>query len=250
VVSPKGGPGKSTITAILGDALARNLPNHRVLAVDCNPGGGTRGVMAPEARAARFSLLDLYEHRETVQTRAHLQPYVAALPSGLDVLAVPPDPHLALKIKPEHYSTLLEECLLPNYELVLLDTSPDITSPVTQLALREADQLVLVAEQGYLTAEVIWHALDFLLASPAAGPDGSCATIAINKVVAEPKAGRVDELQRQLRKVHEGPQVQIPFDLDLHAAIAAGHYSLPEVKRRTTRLPLKQLPLDVTERFP
>ena len=63
VVSPKGGPGKSTLTAILGDALSRSLPNSRVLAVDCNPGGGTLGLMAPEQRAARFTLLDLYEHR-------------------------------------------------------------------------------------------------------------------------------------------------------------------------------------------
>ena len=249
VVSPKGGPGKSTLTAILGDALSRSLPNSRVLAVDCNPGGGTLGLMAPDQRAARFTLLDLYEHRQTVETRAHLQPYVAALSSGLDVLAVPPDPGLALRIKPEHYTTLLHECLLPNYELILLDTSPDITSPVTQLALQKADQLVLVAEQGYLTAEVVWHSLTYMLGSPAAGPDGSRATIAINKVVDNPKAGRVDELQRQLRKVHEGPQVLIPFDLDLHAAIAAGSYSLPEVRRRATRLPLKQLTLNVTERF-
>ena len=249
VVSPKGGPGKSTLTAILGDALSRSLPNSRVLAVDCNPGGGTLGLMAPEQRAARFTLLDLYDHRETVETRAHLQPYVAALASGLDVLAVPPDPGLALRIKPEHYTTLLHECLLPNYELILLDTSPDITSPVTQLALQKADQLVLVAEQGYLTAEVVWHSLTYMLASPAAGPDGSRATIAINKVVDNPKAGRVDELQRQLRKVHEGPQVLIPFDLDLHAAIAEGSYSLPGVRRRATRLPLKQLTLNVTERF-
>ena len=120
---------------------------------------------------------------------------------------------------------------------------------MTQLALQKADQLVLVAEQGYLTAEVVWHSLTYMLASPAAGPDGSRATIAINKVVDNPKAGRVDELQRQLRKVHEGPQVLIPFDLDLHAAIAAGSYSLPDVRRRATRLPLKQLTLNVTERF-
>ena len=71
--------------------------------------------------------------------------------------------------------------------------------------MQKADQLVLVAEQGYLTAEVVWHSLTYMLAQAAAGPDGSRATIAINKVVDNPKAGRVEELQRQLRKVHEGP---------------------------------------------
>ena len=249
VVSPKGGPGKSTLTAILGDALSRSLPNSRVLAVDCNPGGGTLGLMAPEQRAARFTLLDLYEHRATVETRAHLQPYVAALASGLDVLAVPPDPGLALRIKPEHYTTLLNECLLPNYELILLDTSPDITSPVTQLALQKADQLVLVAEQGYLTAEVVWHSLTYMLCAGSRGPGRQPGDDRDQQGRRQPKAGRVEELQRQLRKVHEGPQVLIPFDLDLHAAIAAGSYSLPEVRRRATRLPLKQLTLNVTERF-
>ncbi len=249
VVSPKGGPGKSTLTAVLGDALARCLPNHRVLAVDCNPGGGTLGVMAPDARAARYTLLDLHEHRREVRTRAELQPYVASLPSGLDVLAVPPDPHLALTIKPEHYTALLDECLLSSYEIVILDTSPDITSPVTQLALREADQLVLVAEQGYLTAAVVWRALRFLLASKAAGANAGHATVAINKVITDDRAGNVEELQAQLRTEHAGPQVLIPFDLDVHAAIAAGRYALPEVRRRRTRLALKELTLCVTERL-
>jgi MinD-like ATPase involved in chromosome partitioning or flagellar assembly len=249
VVSPKGGPGKSTLAAVLGDALARFLPNHRVLAVDCNPGGGTLGVMAPDARAARYTLLDLHENRHEVRTRADLQPYVASLASGLDVLGVPPDPHLALTIKPEHYTALLDDCLLNSYEIVILDTSPDITSPVTQLTLRDADQLVLVTEQGYLTAAVVWRALRFLLASQAAGRAGERATIAINKVIADDRAGKVEVLQEQLRTEHRGPQVRIPFDLDLHAAIAAGQYGLSDVRRRATRLALKELTLCVTERF-
>ncbi|MGO9959181.1 MAG: CpaE family protein [Solirubrobacteraceae bacterium] len=249
VVSPKGGPGKSTLAAVLGDALARCLPNHRVLAVDCNPGGGTLGVMAPDARAARYTLLDLHENRHEVRTRADLQPYVASLQSGLDVLGVPPDPHLALTIKPEHYTALLDDCLLSSYEIVILDTSPDITSPVTQLTLRDADQLVLVTEQGYLTAAVVWRALRFLLASQAAGQAGERATIAINKVIADDRAGKVEVLQEQLRTEHRGPQVRIPFDLDLHAAIAAGQYGLCDVRRRATRLALKELTLCVTERF-
>ena len=111
-----------------------------------------------------------YTSTDTRSGRARIcSPYVASLASGLDVLGVPPDPHLALTIKPEHYTALLDECLLNSYEIVILDTSPDITSPVTQLTLRDADQLVLVTEQGYLTAAVVWRALRFLLASQAAG---------------------------------------------------------------------------------
>ena len=60
VVSPKGGPGKTTVAVIIGDALASRLPNQRVAAVDFNPGGGALEAVATEDRGARFSLLQLH----------------------------------------------------------------------------------------------------------------------------------------------------------------------------------------------
>ena len=247
VVSPKGGPGKTTVAVIIGDALASRLPNQRVAAVDFNPGGGALEAVATEDRGARFSLLQLHSDRDQVRSHAQLQPYVASLASGLDLLAVPPNPDLALSITPEHYAELFDEVLIPNYNVLMLDTSPDITSPVTQLALQRGTQMIIVLEQGYVSSGVVIHSLPYLLEQPAAGGDGSQAIVVINRVMTDPRAGALQPLRDEIRKAHAGPIIEIPWDLDLRADIDSGTYALDHVKQRSTRLPLKQLALAVAQ---
>jgi MinD-like ATPase involved in chromosome partitioning or flagellar assembly len=249
VASNKGGPGKTSISLLLGDALALRLPNQRVLAVDFNPGGGALGAAATEDRQAQFSLLQLHSDRAKIDRHSKLEPYVASLASGLDLLAVPPDPEHALEITPDHYEQLFQELLAPNYNLILLDTSPDITNRVTQWAQQHGTQLVIVTEQGYMSGKVVEHGLRYLLRQPAAGPDAEQATVVINKVIDDVRAGSLEETERALREHHAGPIIRIPWDLDLRAQIDLGDYTLDQVRRRSTRLPIKQLALEVTKRF-
>jgi MinD-like ATPase involved in chromosome partitioning or flagellar assembly len=249
VVSPKGGSGKTTVALILGDALASRMPNQRVAAIDFNPGGGALEAVATEDRSARFSMLQLHRDRKEVRSHAQLQPYVASLHSGLDVLAVEPDMGLALTIKPHHYEELFDEVLVPSYNLLVLDTSPDIASPVTQLALQRGTQMIIVLEQGYVSSGVVTRSLPYLLEQPAAGGDGSRAIVVINRVINDSRAGALDVLREEIRRVHAGPIVEIPWDLDLRADIDSGEYTLDGVKRRATRLPLKRLALHVAENF-
>ena len=141
VVSPKGGPGKTTVAVIIGDALASRLPNQRVAAVDFNPGGGALEAVATEDRGARFSLLQLHRDRDQVRSHAQLQPYVASLASGLDLLAVPPNPDLALSITPEHYAELFDQVLIPNYNVLDPRHQPRHHLPghAARAAARDAD---------------------------------------------------------------------------------------------------------------
>ena len=247
--SNKGGPGKTTVSLMLGDALASRLPNQRVLVVDFNPGGGALGAAASEDRQAQFSLLQLHAERARIDRHSKLEPYVASLASGLDLLAVPPDPAHALQVTPEHSQQLFHELLAPNYNLILLDTSPDIMNPVTQWAQLHGTQIIIVIEQGYLSGKVVEHGLRYLLHQPAAGENGRQATVVINKVLDDPRAGSIEETERALRQHHDGPLIRIPWDLDLRAQIDLGDYTLDQVRRRSTRLPIKQLALQVTERF-
>jgi MinD-like ATPase involved in chromosome partitioning or flagellar assembly len=249
VVSPKGGPGKTTVALAIGDALASRMANQRIAVIDFNPGGGALEAVATEDRAARFSMLQLHRDRAQVRSHAQLQPYVASMHSGLDLLAVPPDPGLALSITTQHYSELFDEVLLPNYNLLVLDTSPDLTSPVTQLALERGSQMIIVLEQGYVSSGVVLRSLPYLLAQPAAGGDGSRAIVVINRVMSDPRAGSLDTLREEIRAAHSGPIVEIPWDLDLRADVDSGSYTLDRVKRRSTRLPLKRLALHVAENF-
>jgi hypothetical protein len=45
------------------------------------------------------------------------------------------------------------------------------------------------------------------------------------------------------------PVIQIPSDLDLRALLDSGQYSLDLVKCRATRLPIKEMALEVCRRL-
>ena len=250
VVSPKGGPGKTTIAVVLGDVLASRLPDHQIAALDFNPGGGALAAVAADDRRAERTMLELHDGRGEITSHAHLQEFVASLPSGLELLAVPPEPGLALKITPQHYAELFSDVLEPNYTGLVLDTSPDITTPVTQFALDRATQMVIVVEQGYVASGVVTNALPYLLERPAAGSDGSLATVVINKVMSDPRAGSVQTLRDEIHNINEHLTIiEVPWDLDLRSQIDAGTYTLDSVRQRSTRVPLKELALAVMERF-
>lgn len=250
VVSVKGGSGKSMLSVVIGDVLASRLPDQRVAAIDFNPGGGVLSAVTEDDRAAERTMLDLHNDRESIRSHAQLQPYVASLPSGLDVLSVPPDVGLALKIKPEHYAEMFSEILDDAYTLMVLDTSPDVTSAVTQLALNSATQIVIVCGQGYMESGVVTNALPYLLGTPAAGGDGSMATVVINGVIRDERAGRVEDVRSEILAINDQlPIVEVPMDLDLRSAMNSGTYTLDHIKRRSTRLPLKDLSLQVMRRF-
>jgi MinD-like ATPase involved in chromosome partitioning or flagellar assembly len=164
----------------------------------------------------------------------------------LELLAVPPEPGLALKITPQHYDELFSDVLEPNYTGLVLDTSPDITTPVTQFALERATQMVIVVEQGYVASGVVTNALPYLLERPAAGSDGSLATVVINKVMSDPRAGSVQTLREEIHNINEHLTIiEVPWDLDLRSQIDAGTYTLDTVRQRSTRVPLKELALAV-----
>ena len=250
VVSPKGGPGKSMVSIVVGDLLASRLNDQRVVAIDFNPGGGVLSAVTGDDRAAERTMLELYKDRDEIHSLAQLQPYVASLASGLDVLSVPPDVGLALAIKPDHYSSIFEEILDDAYTLMVLDTSPDVASAVTQLALQTATQMVIVCEQGYMESGVVTNALPYLLSTPAAGRDGSAATVVINNVINDDRAGRVQDVREEILSINDQlPIIEIPMDLDLRSVMNSGSYSLSRVQRRSTRVPVKELVTEVMRRF-
>ena len=250
VVSPKGGPGKSMVSILIGDLLASRLNDQRVAAIDFNPGGGVLSAVTGDDRGAERTMLELYNDREEIHSLAQLQPYVASLSSGLDVLSVPPDVGLALAIKPDHYSSIFEEILDDSYTLMVLDTSPDVASAVTQLALQTATQMVIVCEQGYMESGVVTNALPYLLSTPAAGRDGSAATVVINGVISDDRAGRVQDVRDEILSIDDQlPIIEIPMDLDLRSVMNSGSYTLSRVQRRSTRVPVKELVVEVMRRF-
>jgi len=238
VVSPKGGVGKTTSTFVLGSTLASYL-QLRVVAIDANPDFGTLAALAPDRLRSQRNMADLFADLEQVQTATDVRRYVAAMPSGLHLLAAPRDPFVMAQFGPDSYGQLL--ALLSNfYDLLLLDLGTGLTGPLAQFALERADQVVLVTTPEWVTSSIVVDALEHLRKE-----EYDRFTVAANKFYGR----RPDELRRLeeiLRQRRLPRSVALPFDAQLAFMLDSGSYSLGALER-PTRMAIKRLALLVTE---
>jgi MinD-like ATPase involved in chromosome partitioning or flagellar assembly len=239
VVSPKGGVGKTTCTFLVGDLLATRL-NLRCVAVDANPDFGTLGALAPDSVRTSASLADLVAHLDRVHSAAELHPFVSRLPSGLHLLAAPPQAEVMAQMTPELYGQLTA-FLGRFYEVVLLDLGTGITDPLARFGVERADQAIVVTTPEYVTASSVLGALRHL--DGAGG--GARLTVVLNQAVARRGADTVDEA---FRRQAIGRRVTIPYDRQLRRMLDSGTYSLGALPR-DTRMSIKQLGLAVSEQL-
>jgi MinD-like ATPase involved in chromosome partitioning or flagellar assembly len=230
-LSPKGGCGKTTSTFLTGNVLASHL-RLRALAVDLNPDFGTLADLAPDRTRAPLSLVDLLRDKGDIASPGELRPYVSRLPSGLHLLAAPPDPAVMAQMTPELYGELLE-FLRRFYEVILLDLGTGITAPIATFAVEQADQVVVVTTPEWITNTKVQMALGHLRLDR--------ATLVLNKVdgSAAQKA-----TERQFSRDRIAQRVAVPTDLQLKTMLDSGTFSLAGLGR-ATRVPIKRLGLAV-----
>src|SRR3954469_9041230 len=171
-LSPKGGCGKTASTFLTGSVLAGHL-RLRALAVDVNPDFGTLADLAPDRARAPLSLVELLRDKQNIASPGELRPYVSRLPSGLHLLAAPPDPAVMAQMTPELYGELLA-FLRGFYEVILLDLGTGVTAPIATFAVEHADQVVVVTTPEWITNTKVQMALGHLRLER--------ATLVLNKV--------------------------------------------------------------------
>jgi MinD-like ATPase involved in chromosome partitioning or flagellar assembly len=230
-LSPKGGCGKTTSTFLTGNVLASHL-RLRALAVDLNPDFGTLADLAPDRARAPLSLVDLLRDKDAISSPGELRPYVSRLPSGLHLLAAPPDPAVMAQMTPDLYGELLA-FLRRFYEVILLDLGTGVTAPIATFAVDHADQVVVVTTPEWITNTKVQIALGHLRLD--------CATLVLNKVdgSAEQRA-----TERQFSGDRIAQRVAIPADGQLKTMLDSGTFSLSGLGR-STRVPIKRLGLAV-----
>ncbi len=141
VLSRKGGVGKTTITALLGMALA-DARDDRVIAVDANP---DRGTLADRiVRTHTRSVRDLVRIRDEVKGYHDVSSIVARDSTRLDVLASDADPRIAEAFNDDDYRDVANVAA-HYYSLVLTDTGTGIVHSVMGATLDLADQLIIVS---------------------------------------------------------------------------------------------------------
>jgi len=236
LISPKGGVGKTTTTFVTGNVLASHL-RLRVVAVDANPDFGTLGRLAPEDRRSKWTLADLLDDAERLNTAAELSRYVSRLPSGLHVLAAPRDADLTASLGPRRYGELVA-LLATFYDVVLLDLGTGVAGPLANFAIDRADQVVLVTTPEWVTSSVVLDALAYVRHDH--------TTVAINKAVEGSSVASV--IEDRFRAEHLHRAVTIPYDDQLAAMLDSGTYGL-EALGRSARIAIKRLGLAVADQL-
>jgi MinD-like ATPase involved in chromosome partitioning or flagellar assembly len=144
VVSPKGGVGKTTTSALLGSLLAF-LRRDRVVAVETNPDWGSLGRrLVPEHATFIDDLLDgpLADGRLPI---TELNARLGRGPDGLMVAPAPTDPERAAKLDEAAYRELFDR-LRGLVGTLVLDCGTGLDDPPARAALACADQLVPVCD--------------------------------------------------------------------------------------------------------
>jgi MinD-like ATPase involved in chromosome partitioning or flagellar assembly len=159
VVSPKGGVGKTTITALLGGIFAL-LRRDRIVAVDTNPDFGSLGrSLTPSHGVFVDDLLEVLDSPELTVTE--LDAHLARGPHGLMVVPAPTDPGRMAQLDQAAYVRVIRR-LQEMVGMVMLDCGTGMHDPALRAALETADQLVLVTDADPATASLVAEAGMFL----------------------------------------------------------------------------------------
>ncbi|WRH19053.1 AAA family ATPase [Microbacterium sp. JZ37] len=229
VLSRKGGVGKTTVTALLGMALA-DARDDRVIAVDANP---DRGTLAERiARTTGKTVRDLVRNRDAVHGYADMSSHVVRDETRLDVLASDTDPHVSEAFSDQDYRDVADVAA-HYYSIVLTDTGTGIVHSVMGATLDLADQIVVVAGLSVDEARLASETLTWLESNGFADQVRS-AVVVLNQSTPGAPLVRLDELDAHFRS-RVRAVVRIPYDPQLATGSAIAYGELAPATRDAAR---------------
>jgi MinD-like ATPase involved in chromosome partitioning or flagellar assembly len=157
VVSPKGGVGKTTTTALLGSLLA-GVRRDRIVAVDTNPDYGSLGrALTPDHSVYVDDLLDVLDRPDLSATA--LDGHLGRASDGLMVLPAPTQPARMAALDEVAYTSVIER-LKSLVGILVLDCGTGLQEPAARAALNGADQLLLISDALPSTASLVAEAAE------------------------------------------------------------------------------------------
>jgi len=227
VLSPHGGTGKTTLTLLLANALARH-GNVRTVVVDATPDYGTLTATGAVAADSATTIGDLLDAAPGLLNPAELRPYVTQLAGGAHLLCGGPDD---TALSPDRVAELLGY-LAAFYELALVDCATGIASDLAQHAIARADHTVLVTTPQLARSSAALQSLGEL--------ERRSPIVALNR--AQDHANALEHISGQFSGDDdtESCVVAIPEDPELVGAVDVDRFDL-DALARTTRCQVKQL---------
>jgi len=229
VLSRKGGVGKTTVTALLGMALA-DARDDRVIAVDANPDRGTLAerVVGTPAKSVR----DLVRAQDGIRGFHDISALVARDETRLDVLASDSDPRVAEAFGDEGYRDVATVAA-QYYSLVLTDSGTGIVHSVMTATLDLADQLVIVSGLSVDEARLASETLTWLESNGHAALARN-AIVVLNQSAPGAPMVRLGELEAHF-STRARSVLRIPYDAQIAGGGAIDFARLQPETRQAAR---------------
>ncbi|MGN7970151.1 nucleotide-binding protein [Microbacterium sp. 22296] len=237
VLSRKGGVGKTTVTSLLGMALA-DARDDRIIAVDANPDRGTLAdrVGRPNGRTVR----DLVRSHDEVAGYHDVSSIVARDATRLDVLASDADPRVSEAFSDDDYRHVADVAA-HYYSIVLTDTGTGIVHSVMGATLELAHTVVIVAGLSVDEARLASETLTWLETNGYAARVRDAVVVLNNSRPGTPLV-RESELEAHFRS-RVRTVIRMPYD----ARIAAGSAITFRDLQPSTRQAARELAAAVVE---
>lgn len=230
VVSPKGGVGKTTVTALLGTLLSL-LRRDPIVAVDTNPDFGSLGrVLTPDQNWYVDDLAQLVAEDDELSLTA-LDSHLGRAVHGLLVVPAPTDPARMAALDEEAYGRVIAR-LKDFFSLILLDCGTGLQDPASAAAIAASDQVVLITDAQPATASLVAESTDLL------HQWGRPITVVVNRMPAKDARLDVHQLSRYLPAARG--LVVVPDDQVAASRLAAGSFDWRDGPP-TWQLALRQL---------
>lgn len=229
VLTRKGGVGKTTITTILGMALA-DARDDRVIAIDANPDRGTLSERVN--KQTRSTVRDLVLHAPSIRDFSDLSTHVSRDETRLDVLASDTDPLLSEAFDEDDYN-VVADILARHYSLVLTDCGTGVVHSVMRATLQRADSVVVVSGGSLDEARLASETLTWLEAN-GHGHLVRNAIVALNTATQGTNLVKLDEIEAHFRS-RVRAIVRIPYDPELAAGSVVRYSALQKFTRDSAR---------------
>ncbi|TFC21400.1 MinD/ParA family protein [Cryobacterium glucosi] len=240
ILTRKGGVGKTTVTALLGMALA-DAREDRIIAVDANPDRGTLSERV--SKQTRSTVRDVVTKAASIGGFTDFSTLVSRDATRLDILASDTDPLLSEAFDEDDYN-VVADLAARYYSIMLTDCGTGIVHSVMRATLQRADSIVVVSGGSVDEARLASETLTWLDAN-GYGDLVRNSIVALNTATQGTNLVKLEEIESHFRsRVRE--IVRIPYDPQL----AAGSVISWENLKPITRLAARTLAALVVEGLP
>jgi len=229
VLTRKGGVGKTTITTLLGMALA-SVREDRVIAIDANPDRGTLSERV--TKQTRATVRDLVNKAASIQGYTDFSKLVSRDATRLDILASDTDPMLSEAFDENDYN-VVADLAARYYSIVLTDCGTGIVHSVMRATLQRADSIVIVSGGSVDEARLASETLTWLEAN-GYGDLVRNAVVAINTATQGTNLVKLEEIEAHFAS-RVRAIVRMPYDEQLAAGSVIHWNDLRPLTRQSAR---------------